>query len=304
MATTRGTETEIRPVDGGIGVVIVHFGDPTLARDAIASVLDDSSSTDRRVMVVDNAGNFPAAGCSNGVRILPSSDNPGYGAGLNRGVRALQSDGRFCGYLCLNNDVTVLPGYLDAAASAITEDGVGAAGGPTFRDPDRRSVWYAGGAVNFVLGSVFHNRANAAVETTRRVGFIPGAAIAINAAAWDQVRGFDERFFLYNEDLDLCLRLRRRRWSLVFEPKMAAIHRLGGATGSAERSALYLEHITRTRLRPFRPLPYRLYLAVLHSGWVVLRSFGIVARGDRSSATKIRALFKGHVDALKTVLSD
>lgn len=281
--------------------MIVHYGNPGFAHDAVVSVLDDPSTTNREVVVVDNAGGYPNAGSPGGVQVVPSEDNPGYGAGLNRGVRLLQESGSFRAFVCLNNDVALLPGYLDAAGAALGNNGVGAAGGLTFEDPEQSSIWYSGGSVNFAFGTVHHNRSPVSAEKPRTVGFIPGAAIAIKPRAWEQLGGFDERYFLYHEDLDFCLRLRRERWGLRFDPKMRAIHRLGAATGSRQRSALYLEHMTRTRLRPFRPLPYRLYLAVLHSGWVLIRSAALIARGDPGARAKTRALFRGHRDALATV---
>ncbi len=292
-----------RASDAGIGVVIVHFGPAELTFQTIASVLDDSSAVQREVVVVDNGGNLPQAAVPAAVKVIPSPDNPGYGAGLNRGVRFLEEQPVCRGYLCLNNDVVLFPGYLDAANAALARDDVGAAGGPTYEDVGRQRIWYAGGSVNYMLGAVRHDLAPGDVTRRRAVGFIPGAAMAISARAWNQVGGFDERFFLYHEDLDLCLRLRRGGWRLEFEPDMQAVHMLGGATGSGRRSAMYLEHMTRTRLRAFRPLPYRLYLAVLHSGWTLLRSLALLARQEPDAADKARALLRGHSAALRTVFN-
>ena len=157
--------------------------------------------------------------------------------------------------------------------------------------------------MNYVLGAVHHELTTEAAARRRAVRFIPGAAMAINARAWSQVGGFDERFFLYHEDLDLCLRLTRSGWRLEYEPDMQAVHTLGGATGSRQRSATYLEHLTRTRLRAFRPLPYRLYLAVLHSGWILARALALYARKDPDAATKAKALLRGHAAALRTVFN-
>jgi len=79
---------------------------------------------------------------------------------------------------------------------------------------------------------------------------------------------------------------------------MRAVHALGAATGSERRSPLYLEQITRTRLRPFRPLAYRLYLAVVHSLWVAVRASVLQAQGDREG---VAALLRGHRYALATL---
>jgi N-acetylglucosaminyl-diphospho-decaprenol L-rhamnosyltransferase len=285
----------------GIGVVIVHFGHPAPTADALASVVDDPSSVPRMVVVVDNGDNLPPEFAPTGVDVLRSPTNLGYGTALNRGVGRLQALGSFQGYLCLNNDVRLVPGFLDAAAAALGEDAVGAVGGPIYEDGQQSRIWYGGGSVNFILGAVRQEHGAEAATRGRTVGFIPGTAMAVSSRAWQQLDGFDERYFLYHEDLDLCLRLRHAGWRLVFAPEMKAVHALGGATGSHRRSPLYLEHMTRTRLMPFRPTAYRLYLAVVHSGWVLARAASIVGSGDPDTRDKVAALLRGHAAALRGV---
>ncbi len=122
--------------------------------------------------------------------------------------------------------------------------------------------------------------------------------MAISSAAWREVGGFDPRFFLYNEDVDLCLRLRRAGWRLLYEPSMACEHSVGGATGSGERSPLYLENLTRTRLLPFKSPSYRLFLAVVHTLYNALRIVGLGLRHGLRSGPYVRAVVHGHVSAL------
>jgi GT2 family glycosyltransferase len=198
----------------------------------------------------------------------------------------------------LNHDVEVADGYLDAALEALAEDGVGAAAGPLYLDRPGGALWYAGGSVCFLTGTVRQSTSGALAGRPRTVGFFPGAALAIRQQAWDDVGGFDPGYFLYNEDVDLCLRLRRRGYRLCFAPRMVAVHQLGAVTGSAGRSPFYLELVTETRLRPFRPFAYRIYLAALHSGYVLLRALWRLALGGSAGGEAARALLRGHAKAL------
>ena len=161
-------------------------------------------------------------------------------------------------------------------------------------------------AVNWLTGTVRQARSRRAATRRRTAGFVPGAAFAVAPAeAWHQVEGFDSRYFLYNEDLDLCLRLRRRGWLLLYEPAMVAVHRLGAVTGSAARSPFYLEHMTATRLRPFRPFAYRAYLACLHTAYVALRACAyLTVVGGEAGREACRALVHGHCLALSRLRSE
>jgi len=280
------------------GIVVVHFGDPAPTFGCVRSLEADPSAVERTVVVVDNSGNLDA-GALPQAAVVRCPENPGFGAGANRGVATLDA-GSLEAIVVLNHDVEVASGFLAAAVGAVGDGDTGAAGGPLRLGGEDGPLWYAGGGLSVVTGTVWQSRRPEDAVRPREVSFVPGAAIAIAPRAWAEVGGFDPRFFLYNEDLDLGLRLRRHGWRLRFVPGMAAVHRLGAATGSATASPLYLEHMARTRLRPFRPLAYRLYLAVVHSGYVALRAAAHFARGGSGRAAA-RALLRGHLGALAAI---
>lgn len=282
------------------GVAVVHFGDPQPTQRCLASVAAEASRIERRVVVIDNSGNMDPGRLEADVQLVTRPDNPGFGAAANLGLDSVDHDHRCSLFLVLNNDAVLASGFLDAAASAL-ENGVGAAGGPIRTGGNASHYWYAGGGLNYLTGTVWQQHSAAAARRRREVGFIPATAIAVAPDAWREVGGFDPRFFLYNEDVDLCLRLRRAGWRLLFEPRMVCDHRLGGATGSADCSPLYLEHLTRTRLLPFRPLLYRLYLAAVHSLYNTVRVVSLGLRHGRSGGPYIRAVVRGHLEALSGV---
>lgn len=291
---------------GHVGVVVVHHGDASPTRRCVESVLADPSSVRRAVVVVDHSGNLDSGSLPDGVHRLNRPDNPGFGGGAASGVEALDraaDETLPVAYVVLNHDVELLAGYLEAAARAVATPGVGAAAGPLHREAADGPLWYAGGGVRWLTGTVRQSRSPDDASRERDVGFLPGAALAVSPTAWHRVGGFDPRIFLYHEDLDLCLRLRRAGWRLRFVPAMRAVHHVGAATGSADASPFYLEHMARTRLLPHRPAAYRLYLAVLHTGWVALRSARYLLRGGDGDGERARALWRGHRHALSTVLA-
>lgn len=283
-----------------VGVVVIHFGGLEPTTTCVRRLREDPSPCERRIVVVDNSGSvFP--GALPGAEVLGTGRNVGFGGGANLGLGLLGS-GPWDALVILNNDVEVMSGYLRAALDALGRPGVGAAAGPLYLERPGGTLWYAGGGVDFLTGTVHQSKSPRLAARERTVGFFPGAAFAISQDAWRVVGGFDPAYFLYNEDVDLCLRLRRHGFRLLFAPAMVAVHRVGTATGSAGRSAFYLEHMAATRLRPFRPLAYRAYLAVLHSGYVVLRAlrYRVMVRGE-AGRQAAGALLRGHAKALRSL---
>jgi GT2 family glycosyltransferase len=289
-------------MDALAGVVVVHYGDTAPTARSLASILADPSGVNRLVALVDNLGNIDPGSLPSEVYLMTRRDNPGFGVAANLGVAEIDGDHQ-CGlYVVLNNDVVIAPGFLAAAVDAL-EVGVGAAGGPILTADDPPRLWYGGGGLNFVTGTVRQTRSSAVAGRRHDVGFIPATAMALSPAAWREISGFDPRFFLYNEDVDLCLRLRRGGWRLIFEPGLACTHRVGGATGSAERSPLYLENLTRTRLRPFRPRAYRIYLAAVHTIYNALRVAALGLHHGPRSGPYVRAVVTAHTRALAEVVA-
>jgi GT2 family glycosyltransferase len=290
-------------VNGALaGCVVVHYGEVEPTARCVASLLADPSAVERLLVVVDNLGNLEPESLPAGVDVLRRPENPGFGAAVNAGVGAVDPDSACTLYLAVNNDTIVRGGFLEAAAGAL-EVGVGAAGGPVRVAASGEPLWYAGGGINFLTGTVRQKRSEAAASKRRDVGYIPATALAVAPLAWREIGGFDRRYFLYNEDLDLCLRLRRAGWRLRFEPGMACEHRVGGTTGSAERSPMYLYHLTRTRLRPFRSQPYRVYLAVLHTAYNAIRLIGLAVGEGSGCGPHVAAVARGHREALWGLLS-
>lgn len=285
------------------GVVIVHFGPPEPTLASVRSVVEAGRGAgSHRIIVVDNSANLDAAALPAGVLHLVRPENPGFGTGANLGVRELARTGYPAAILILNGDIELLPGFFAAAEAALAE-GCQACGGPLYLDSANGPLWYAGGTIRTWSGTVSQDRSAAAAVVRREVSFIPGAALAVSGAAWSSIGGFDEAFFLYNEDVDLCLRLRRAGFRLCFVPGMKAIHHLGAATGSRGLSPLYLEHLSRTRLLPYRSRAHRLWLAGLHTGWVACRAAALLLRRPRGTGPAVKALLAGHGAALRSAWS-
>ncbi len=203
-----------------------------------------------QVVVVDHGrdGSADVARAA-GVEALEDPSNPGFGAGQNRGVRATsapyvlllnpdaepQSDGVAAGLALLERDpsVAAAQGVIVDRASGTPQRSAGRELGPL------HLVGRALGARRLLgFGPVRRVVARLA-PTSDHVDRVPDAptgvtslaatALLVRRAAFSDVGGFDEQYFLYGEDLDLCRRWRAAGWRLVALPDRFAVHD-GGAS--------------------------------------------------------------------------
>ncbi len=128
------------------------------------------------------------------VHALPHAANLGFAGGANAGLEEAFGRGATHAIL-LNDDLFPEPGCLEALVALAGDDGCA---GPTFDAPGDDA--FAGGLVDRERGFGLH-----------RPGardFLTGAALCLSRAAWERTGPFDERFFLYYEDVDWCVRAR------------------------------------------------------------------------------------------------
>jgi N-acetylglucosaminyl-diphospho-decaprenol L-rhamnosyltransferase len=240
----------------------------TLATDGpVTVVMADNGSTDgtpeAAVQRFDN------------VRLLPSGSNLGYGGAVNRGVAALAVD-RGAGtegpefVIIANPDVVWGPGSIDALLAAAQRWPRAAALGPLIHDPDgsvypsaRHLPSLIRGGMHAVVGPVWKGnpwtaayRQDRLEPTERPVGWLSGSCLLVRRAAFDEIGGFDEHYFMYMEDVDLGDRFGRAGWLNVYVPSAEILHDKGHATGKDPARNLTAHH-TSTYI----------YLSDRHAGW-------------------------------------
>jgi len=232
-----------------VSVVVVSWNtrDLTLAclRSVVAAVPAGSPSVE--VVLVDNASNDDTVDAVTSslapVRVIRLDENVGFARAANRGIA--ETSGRLV--LLVNSDAD-LSGDSIARLSAILDARPEAgAVGAALVGPDGELQFSCGRFLNPVnqcaeslgLSKLVHlswlRRTYASSELRGEavtVDWCVGACLMIRRSALDDVGVFDERFFMYSEDEDLCLRLHRRGWTVLHAPNVTVAH-LGG--GSARR---------------------------------------------------------------------
>lgn len=178
-------------------------------------------------------------------RVLASGRNGGYGAGNNAGIRAGLADGSAPDFIyVLNSDafpesdaIWWLRDHLIShprtgfAGSGIV-DGAGALCHSAFRFPTIAGEFEAAARIGPITRLLArHAMAPPIPETEARVDWLMGASVLIRREMLDTVGSFDEGYFLYFEETDLCLRAARAGWDSVYVPESRALHLGSVSTG-------------------------------------------------------------------------
>jgi GT2 family glycosyltransferase len=133
-------------------------------------------------------------------------------------------------------------------------------------------------------------------DRPRRVDWAIGAALLIRREALDDIGSFDERFFMYVEDLEWCWRAHRRGWEIQFEPG-AIVRHVGNASGVQDegtRTRAYLLNAYRFYGREHGPLASFAYRALNLIG-ASMRYASAIRRKDRAGTRFWRANIRAHL---------
>lgn len=184
-----------------------------------------------------------------GVRCVMSSlgKNRGFAAANNHGFRL--SSGEIA--LLLNPDTEVFEDTLDALARAFAEDGRTGIAGCKIYYPDRSTLQHAGGFIRD-NGLTMHygegKTDSGQFEQRRDVAYVTGAAMAVRRSVFEEAGMLDEGYFpAYFEETDLCLRVRRMGYRVVYVPRARAVHHEATTTGKYSERFFYLYHKNRVR---------------------------------------------------------
>lgn len=196
-----------------------------------------------RVTVVDNASQDGSArvAASLGARVVRNASNVGFAAGANLGATFGEADL----LLFLNPDAVIGEADLRRLVSALETDPATAAVGPRLLhgDAEQRPSWpFPSPAATWAEALAVHRlRRHSAADGA--VPFVVGACLLVRRRAFEELGGFDERFWLYGEEADLCRRLWDSGWRVRHVADAAAGH-FGQASASSVE-ALAFEHFQR-----------------------------------------------------------
>jgi len=291
-----------------VDIVIVNWNSQSLLEDCVASLDQSTIAARLNVIVVDNASQDGFAGRlavrRMALQVVVNANNLGFAAACNQGAR--KADAPLL--LFMNPDVRVEIDAVEKAAAYLAAPAHASVGivGIQLLDAEgnvQRSCARAPTAAALLLHTLFLDRlwptlvpphflAEWDHGETRFVDQVMGAFLMIRRSLFEQLGGFDERFFLYYEDVDLCLRARQAGWSVVHFAGARAQHTGRGATEAVKDRRLFYLATSRVQYAAKRhgrvlagiliafvllfEMPLRWFYATVsrspREGWLIIRA--------------------------------
>ncbi|MEO1367438.1 MAG: glycosyltransferase family 2 protein, partial [Acidobacteriota bacterium] len=232
--------------------VVVNYNGGALLRESIDRLLraarDPAGETTgdalrMEIIVADNGSTDGSLGPLRdrpGIRLLKLGENLGFGAANNRAVEIARADR----LLLINSDAWPRPGALHALLARLDADPRLGLVAPRLAYPDGRPQFHWAPTTS-VLGEALQMARNRVerFHLTHRLrpgaGWYTAACVLLRRRAFEDVGGFDEGYFLYFEDVDLCLRLRAAGWELADAPAASVVHVKGGSQPAGQSELHY-----------------------------------------------------------------
>lgn len=226
-----------------LAVVVVNHNTGDFLAQCMSSITSSAGVLRVEVVVVDNASSDGSEerAAGPGIRLIRNSDNHGFARAANQGIAATEAPL----VLLLNPDAEVVGGSLPALVKVARERPRAGVVGALVRNPDgsiqpsARRVPRLGKALGHAfLGPIWrgnpwtrsYTMAGWDRSSEREVEWVSGSAMLLRREALDQVGTFDEGYFMYVEDVDLCTRLRGAGWEVLFSPELEVVHQIGVST--------------------------------------------------------------------------
>lgn len=261
-----------------IAVIVVSIpGEPEWLGPCARSVAAHTGTAGIDLVVVENDGSGAAEAHLDGLGRVVRCENRGFGHANNRGWATC--DARYA--LFLNPDTEIVAGTLaDLVAALDDRPRLGIAGarqvlpnGSTFptmrRFPSPARAWgEALGAERLAerVAGRFRERLldPELYESEQRCDWLSGSFLAARRDVLEGTGGFDERFFLYSEETDWCLRAKQTGWEVGYLPVLTIVHHIHAGKGLDARMAAQFAHSSRLYAhKHFSALHRRLYLGGL-----------------------------------------
>lgn len=248
-----------------VAAVVLNFNGIKNTLDCVESLKKQTlNAIDFQIIVVDNCSqddSVKTLKSIQGIKLIENDKNLGYAGGMNVGIKYAMKN-NFDKVVLLNNDIYADKAFLTNIVNASKKADIVApkiyfAPGHEFHRRRYRKedlgkvIWFAGSRIDWQNIIGYHIGVDE-IDTgqfnkTTEIDFASGACMLISKEVFEQIGYFDEKYFLYLEDMDFCFRAKLAGFKIIFEPRAVIWHKNAQSTGGSG-SKVQDYYITRNRM--------------------------------------------------------
>lgn len=256
-----------------IAIVILNWNGKRYLTKFLPSILSNSNNDGYCVYVADNGSSDGSVEWLNrhypDVKIIPLDRNYGFAQGYSKALEQIESEY----FVLLNSDVEVTPHWLTPVIQIMDNDSSIAACMPKIKSYDNRDLFeYAGAAGGFIdkfgypfcRGRILNiiEKDDGQYDDMREIFWASGACMFIRASAYFEAGGLDADFFAHMEEIDLCWRLKRLGYKIIYSPEVTIYHVGGGTLPNNTPRKIFFNYRNNLFLL-YKNLPSKNFLTVL-----------------------------------------
>lgn len=282
-----------------VAAVVINRNTRDFLRDCLASIEDQDFAGGISTWVIDNGSNdgspemviseFPSA------NLVWNSRNTGYARACNKGIELSREP---C-VMIMNSDVVLRPDTVAQLVESLDRNPGTGVVGPKVLNSDgslqyscRRFPSIKESFVHAFVGifkagnpySESYRMMDMDRETETEVDWVSGAFMALRRDALSDIRAFDDKYFMYVEDVDLCWRMRRAGWTVNYVPKAVAVHHIGMSGRQVPTRMVFCHHRSMLRFHrktyegPLRPLIHAVVAAGVAARFLLIVALNLFYR--------------------------
>lgn len=222
-----------------IAIVLVNYNNNKDTIECVKSIKNTTGVDLPYIIIVDN--DSKAKTIENNLSFYPhlhviyNQENIGFGRANNGGIKWAQQHIDFKYILLLNNDTLIEPDTLvELIKPFATDETIGITTAKTFYEGDRDIIWYGGGDINYKRGwpriyDLNSEASNEGANKSRYVTFVSGCTMMFTKSSISILKGFDKDFFMYCEDLELCIRALKTNFKLFYNSNAVVFHKVNAS---------------------------------------------------------------------------
>ena len=230
-----------------LSIIIISYNTKTLTVECIKSALRYQKKINAEIIVVDNNSNDDSAFAISkmGVKLIKNKTNKGFSGANNQAAKL--AAGKYL--LFLNSDTLISKDIFSSSIDYLNKnkkigfysvglrnkDGSYQEAGGYFPTLPRVFAWMMFIDDLPILSNIiqsYHPKINF-YKVPRRLDWVKGTCMFVRKEAWDGVQGFDEDYFMYVEDIDICYKGKKLGWDAYYDPKNDILH-YGGASSTSD----------------------------------------------------------------------